>query len=244
MTWHLKQPWGLAAFSWDTTGLAPGLYTVHSWTNQIGASTATYETIGSSTVMLTGCSSASVSPSGQSQGAGTTINMTGSGSTGCPNPQFEEWVQYPDGTWHLGRTWGPAAWSWDTSGLRPGPYTIHAWTNQIGASTATYETIGSATVTLTGCTSASVTPSTGSDTVGTPVPFTASSTGCTTAVYEFWVQYPDLSWHLGRRFGANTWAWTTAGLPKGMYTVHVWANNQGAATSPYETIVAATHLLT
>jgi hypothetical protein len=26
--------------------------------------------------------------------------LTGS-STGCPNPRYEFWVQYPNGTWYL-----------------------------------------------------------------------------------------------------------------------------------------------
>jgi hypothetical protein len=41
----------------------------------------------------------------------------------------------------------------------------------------------------------------------------------------------------------TTWQWTTANLPKGTYTVHVWANNQGADTSTYEAVGSATFIL-
>ena len=35
----------------------------------------------------------------------------------------------------------------------------------------------------------------------------------------------------------------TTGLPKGNYVIHVWANNQGADTSTYETYGTATFSL-
>jgi hypothetical protein len=149
-------------------------------------------------------------------------------------------------SWHLGRTWGPSAWNWDTTGLDPGNYTIHAWTNQSGASQATYEAIGSAPVTLTGCTAATVTPSNTSSNVGTAVLFTVAPVTCSgTPVFEYWVQYPDGTWHLGMTFTtSNTWNWVTTNLAKGTYVIHVWVNNQGADTSTHETIAATNHTLT
>jgi hypothetical protein len=203
-----------------------------------------HESIGSSGVTLTGCTSALLTPSSQTQAAGRVVNVTGAGSAGCPNPEFEYWVLYPSGTWHFGRTWGAAAWAWDTSSLRPGNYTIHAWTNQTGASIATYEAIGSATVTLSGCTVASVLPFSGTAAVGAPIPFTTSSTCSGTAVYEFWLLYPDGTWHQQTSFTTtNAWTWSTTGHAKGNYVIHVWTNNQGADTSSYETIGSATYTL-
>jgi hypothetical protein len=175
--------------------------------------------------------------------------QSGAGSAGCPNPEFEYYVQYPDLSWHLGRTWGASAWGWDTSasgGLRPGLYTIHAWTNQSGASLASYEAIGSAQVTLTGCTNATVSPSNTSTPAGTVVLFTVTPTCTGTAVFEFWLQYPDGTWHdeTNGFTATNTWNWDTTGRAKGNYVIHVWVNNQGAETSRYETIGAASHTLT
>ena len=82
--------------------------------------------------------------------------------------------------------------------------------------------------------------------MGANVTFTASSTGCPTPIYEFWLQYPGGSWYLLQKFtpGLTTWQWNTAGYPKGNYVVHVWANNQGSSYSTYETYGTATYTLT
>jgi hypothetical protein len=243
LNWYLIQPFSSsAALSWNTKGLAPGNYLVHAWVSAIGSG---HDSVGSDTVSLTGCTTASVAPTTQTQAAGTTVNLTGSGSSGCPDPQFEDWVEYPDATWHLGRSWGPAAWGWNTTGLKPGLYTIHAWTNQIGASTATYEAIGAGTVSLTGCTAATVAPASGSNSVGTTITFTVTPTCSGTPVYEFWLHYPDGTWHQETLFTTtNTWIWNTTGWAKGTYVMHVWVNNQGAGTTSYETIGVATVTLT
>ncbi|HXN01153.1 MAG TPA: PQQ-binding-like beta-propeller repeat protein [Candidatus Dormibacteraeota bacterium] len=238
-SWNLARGWGAATFNWDTTGLAPGMYTVHAWANQQGAA-QTLEVYGSSTVTLTGCATASLSPSNPSQGAGTTVALT-AGSTGCPNPRYEFFVQYPSGVWYLKQGWGVSTFTWDTTGLAPGIYTVHVWVNNQGTG---HDAIGSATVTLTGCTSASLIPSSGSAAAGTSVLFTASSAGCLSPVYEFWLQYPDGSWHLMRSFSATTtWTWNSTGFAKGTYTIHVWANNSGADTGRYEVIGSAAYSL-
>jgi hypothetical protein len=52
--WHLIQPWAGSSVSWNTSGLAPGIYTVHGWANQTGNPTKTWEAYGSGTVTLTG----------------------------------------------------------------------------------------------------------------------------------------------------------------------------------------------
>jgi len=241
-SWNLKQGFGGATFNWDTTGLAPGLYTVHAWASSTGSG---HDSIGEAKVTLTGCATASISPASSNQAAGSMVLLTASAT--CPSPQFEFFVLYPNGTWYLKRAWSTTAtFSWDASGLAPGgTYTIHAWANQAGASTATYETYGSATVTLTGCTSATLAPPSGTAAVGAKPTFTASSSGCPSPVYEFWLQYPDGSWHLMRTFSTTTtWTWDTTGLPKGNYVIHVWANNQGADTSRFETYGTATYTLT
>jgi hypothetical protein len=44
--------------------------------------------------------------------------------------------------------------------------------------------------------------------------------------------------------GGATWQWSTTGLAPGVYHVHVWANNQGADLSTFETFGSATFTLT
>ena len=224
--WYLKQGWGGPTFNWDTTGLAPGTYTMHSWANRSGSS---WETFGSETVTLTGCTTASLTPSNPTAPAGTAVGLTATSGGGCPTPVYEFWVQYPDGSWNLKQGWGSGTFNWDTTGLLPGTYTVHGWANQQGAA-QTLESYGSSTVTLTGCTSASLTPPGGTIAGGTVVNFTAQgSGGCPTAVYEFWVQYPNGSWNLKQGWGAATFNWDTSTVAPGTYTIHAWANAQGAA---------------
>jgi hypothetical protein len=241
--WHLVQGWGGAALSWPTAGLTPGVYKVHAWANQQGASNATWEAYGSGTVALSVCTSSALSPANPIAPAGSMVALTAS-ATGCANPHYEFWVQYPNGAWRLVQGWGAAAFNWSTAGLAPGSYTVHVWANNVGDSTSTWEAYGADTVTLTGCASASLSPPSGSSTAGVPVTFTAASSGCPAPVYEFWLQYPDGTWHLRQGFGTGSWSWTTSGFPKGTYTVHVWANQQGADTSTWESYGTATYTLT
>ena len=223
-------------WTWYTAGWPGGDYTIHVWANQAGNSTASPEAFGEikpyTLVALAGCTTASLSPANPSQSAGTMVPLTAS-STVCPSPTYEFWVQYPNGTWYLRQGWGGATFNWDTTFLAPGSYNVHVWANQAFHSTATWEAYGSDTVTLTGCSSAALSPATVSQSAGAPINFTASSVGCN-PVYEFWVGYPNGSWVLKQGWGGAAFSWSTAGLSPGMYSVHAWANQQGASQATWE----------
>jgi hypothetical protein len=246
-TWYLKQGWGAAAFNWDTSLLAPGTYTVHAWANDQRDSKASWEAFARSTVTLTGCTSASLSPPTSSIPSGSPVAFTAT-SGGCLSPRYEYWVRLPNGAWSMKRGFSSdPAFNWSTAGLGPGTYTARVWANHAGDSPATWEAYASSTVTLTGCGTAALSPASGSSAVGARIAFTASSTGCAAnPVYEFWLQYPGGSWYLLQKFapGVTTWQWNTAGYPRGNYVVHVWANNQGSDYSTWETFGTATYSLT
>jgi uncharacterized protein YkwD len=247
-TWHMLQGFGAATWSWDTSKFAPGTYTIHVWANNSGDSQAAYQAFGSTTyiVLKNACTSAGLTLTGlASRPAGSAIDFTAS-SGGCLNPAYEYWVGDSKGRWTLKRPFGSdPTWTWNTSGLAPGIYEVHVWANNAGDPTASWEAYASSTVTLTGCVSATINPASGSATVGTPMAFAASATGCPNPVYSPWVQYPDGSWHQLQPFApGNSWTWNTAGLPKGTYVVHVWANNQGSYYGAYQTFGSATYLLT
>jgi hypothetical protein len=233
-TWHFKQDFPSATYTWDTSGLV-GVYNIHVWVNVSGSS---FDAVGAGTVTITACSAGSLSPAAPTQQVGTTVNFT-AGSSGCATPRYAYWVQYPDMSWHFVRGFGAAAFAWSTAGLAPGVYTVHSWVNTAGTG---FDTFGSSTVTLTGCATASLAPPTTSGARGITVNFTASSTGCTSPRYAFWVQYPDLSWHFVRDFDGATFGWITTGLPAaGTYTVHVWANVTG---NSFDAVGSATVTLT
>jgi hypothetical protein len=236
LSWHFVQDFGGPTFAWNTTGLRAGSYLVHAWVNTGGYG---YDTIGSFTMTLTSnaCATASLSPATSTQPAGATIAFTAS-STGCAGPRYAFWVQYPDMSWHFTQSFGGPAFNWNTSGLLPGTYTVHAWVNTFGYG---YDAVGSSTVTLTGCTSASLSPATTTAARGTTINFTAGSTGCSSPRYAYWVLDPSGAWHFVRDFPAATFAWNTTGLAAGVYTVHVWANVTG---NGYDAVGSSTITLT
>ncbi|HKW59021.1 MAG TPA: PQQ-binding-like beta-propeller repeat protein [Candidatus Dormibacteraeota bacterium] len=248
-TWVMVQPFGpLTTWTWNDAKYPTGTYTVHVWANQTGSDLSTWQAFGELIYMLTvppKCATAAVAPPAVSADAGTTVSLTGS-STGCPNPLYEWWVQYPNSVWYLKQGFGGSSFDFSTASLAPGAYTVHVWANQTSDSLASWEAYGTSVVTLTGCTSASLSPPSGSSTVGTPVMFNATSSGCATPVYEFWLQYPDGTWHLMQGFsnGSATWNWNTNGFPKGNYVVHVWANSQASDYSTWQTYGSATYTLT
>jgi spore germination protein YaaH len=236
-SWHFVQNFGGATFNWNTTGLLPGAYKVNAWVNTLGNS---YDAVASATVTLTGCSAAALSPAAPTQPAGTTFSFTGS-STGCV-ARYAFWVQYPNGSWYFLQNFGLPDFKWNTAGLAPGTYNIHVWVNNQGNG---YDSVGSATATLTGCTASALAPASGSSAAGTTITFTASATGCPNPTYELWLQDPGGNWHFMRTYStATTWSWNSAGWAKGNYTIHVWANQQGASLNTYETIGSATYTLT
>jgi hypothetical protein len=147
-TWQVLRGWGAANFDWVTNPLAAGHYTIHVWANNIGDSTATWEAWAPSTINLTVCSSATLTPNPVNQAAGSTVSFV-AGSTGCLTPQYKYWIGYSNGTWQVLRDWGTANFDWVTSASAKGTYTIHVWANNVGDSTATWEAYTSSTVTLT-----------------------------------------------------------------------------------------------
>src|SRR5260370_18864511 len=79
-------------------------------------------------------------------------------ASGCPNPQYEYWVQYLDGSWNMLRAFSSdPTWTWNSSGRAPGVYHVQVWANQAGDPTTTWEATASSTATLSGgCTSAAL----------------------------------------------------------------------------------------
>ena len=95
------------------------------------------------------------------------------------------------------------------------------------------------------CTGASATASpTSVSTPGQTVTFSASSTGCTSPLYEFWLEDPSGTWSIKQGFSTNsTWAWNTAGYPGGTYTMHAWANQAGTDLSLYQIFAEIKYVL-
>ena len=187
------------------------------------------------TYTLSGCSSASLAPAPGSFALGTTVAFV-AGSAGCSNPEYEYWVMAPGGYWQLLRAYGSSpSFNWATSGLPLGTYQLVVWVRQHGSGTATYDAGAGGSYTLTGCTSASLTPTPGSFARGTAVSFVAGAAGCSNPEFEYWVMAPGGYWQLLRAYGSSpNLTWNTASLPLGTYQLVVWVRQQGAGTATYE----------
>jgi hypothetical protein len=69
---------------------------------------------------------------------------------------------------------------------------------------------------------------------GTTITLTASSTGCSSPTYEFWLLPPGGAWTIERGYGGASWDWNTTGLAPGVYQVNAWAR-QADSTAIYDT---------
>jgi len=241
--WNVGQAYSdTSSWTWDTTGLPAGTYTVQVWAKSLG-STATYEAYQSTSFILTSTTVQSVSltqvPSSP-QYVGTSITFTAN-ATGGTTPQFYfTWRNPVTGAWSVGQAYsGASSWTWNTTGLPVGTYTIQVWAKSLG-STAAYEAYRSISYTLTTPTSpvtaVTVTSSPSSpQTVGTGITFTAAATGGVSPQYYFTWRNPVTGvWSVGQAYsGTSSWTWNTTGLPMGTYTIQVWAKSLGS-TAAYE----------
>ena len=176
--------------------------------------------------------------------AGTSIQLTAS-STGCPNPEYRFFIQKPGGSWTATTGFGSGTWTWSTAGLGPGVYGIGVWVREKGTGSS-YDTywLGTFTLTSAACASAAVSPGTPSPQApGAAVTFSATSTGCPSPQYRFWLLSPgSTTWTLQRDWGAGTWTWSTTGKARGTYQVGVWSRKAGSKAS-YEGFGITTYVL-
>lgn len=180
------------------------------------------------------CTAAALTPSvAAPQAPGTSITFTASG-TGCAAPRFRYWLLPPGGSWTMQQNYGAGSWTWNTAGLAPGTYEVGVWARQAG-SPNTYDAYAITTFTLGvgPCISTGMTPSQASAPAsGALVTFTASSSGCASPQYEFWVLPSGGAWTVMQAYSATTtWQLDTTKYPAGNLQVGVWARQAGSPSS-------------
>ena len=76
------------------------------------------------------------------------------------------------------------------------------------------------------CSGATLSPTPGSpQSAGGAVVFTATSSVCSNAKYQFSVQDSNGNWVIQKSFGSNTWTWDSYGYSAGTHSIRVWANH-------------------
>src|SRR3989475_649443 len=232
-------------WNWSTSGLGAGTYAFDVYARDASSTAAfdahispnpTYVLTASSTTCATVTETATpASP----QSAGTAVKFA-AGATGCPNPTYQFWLQAPGGGWSAPQAYSPNnIWSWSTSGLATGTYTIDVYARDV-SSTATFDAHISPNPTYelsAGPACASVTETAipaSPQSPGTTVKFTATATGCPNPTYQFWFQALGVGWSVVQAYiSNNTWTWSTTGLAGGTYLFDVYARQNGS-TASYE----------
>jgi len=235
--WTTVQAYGAASWTWNTAGLAPGVYQLGVWARQPGSTNA-YDAYGFTTFALgaASCISAGLSPDvATPQAPGATVVFTAT-SNGCTGALYQFWLLRPGYGWQARQLYSTTAtWSWDTTTWPLGTYQVGVWA-KASTSSAAYDTFFIGTYQLNvggGCTSASISASpTSPQVAGAMITFTASSTDCAAPTYEFWnLPPPGSAWSVAQPYGSATFMWNTTGLAPGPYRVGVWARQSGSAAS-------------
>ena len=217
--------------SFPASTLPPGNYSVDVWVKD-AASPNQYDTYGLATYQVgNACAPATVTSSGgSSQPLGGSSTFTATAGGGCTSPSYQWWLLPPNGSWQMRQPYGAGTWNqtFSAASFEPGTYSVDAWVKQPG-STASYDTYGLSSFTLTTCTSATLAAAPSSpQPAGTAITLTAGSSGCA-AEYQFWVLPPGGSWtSLGPFTSTNTATWSTA--QAGNYALVVWVRPQGSST--------------
>jgi hypothetical protein len=95
------------------------------------------------------------------------------------------------------------------------------------------------------CQAVNVSAGPGSPSVsGATVTLTATSTGCSSPEYRWWVRDPSGRWATVQNYPASgTFSWSTSSLAPGTYQLGVWARQSGSSAS-YEAYSFVTYTLT
>ena len=246
-TWQIVQKYSASpAFSWDTTGLPPGGYMYTVWARDANSPGTTCTSLGCNDTYFPGtnyglttqpCTSVSDSPAPTSpQVSSTNVTFTALASA-CTHPSYQFWIRPPGGAWQVARPYSSTAtFTWNTGGLAAGAYLYTVWARDASSSGTQCGGLGcndaffaalSYSLTPQPCTSASDSPSPASpQATATTITFTASSTGCSHPLYQFWIRPPGGSWQVVQAYSTSpTFTWNTTGLPVGNYLYTVWARD-------------------
>ena len=242
-TWQLVQPFSTqSSYSWNTLGSVAGVHRFSVWVRDASSFGVSRNALGSwdafsaPTYTLTtqpcGSVSALVAPSSP-QLAATPVTVTAT-ATGCPAPRIQFWLLAPgSAAWKVLQPYSlTSTWAWNTAGYAPGTYTVAAWardTSSVGTHAGglgTWDALTSFAYTLTSspCMSASATTTPpGSAPAGSAVTINASTSGCPSPQYQFWMLAPGSQiWQDVQPYSSSaTYNWASPSSP-GTYAFIVW----------------------
>ena len=218
-----------------------------------GLATEQSVTVGlTATVVGAACTYTAISTDvAQPQNVGAKVTLSATATCPHPNPLYQFSLRPPDGVFSTVQTFSSASsFVWDTTGARGGTYLVRVWVKDVSSPTTTYDAFDTRTYTLVfpGCSSSSIASDVASpQTVGSTVNFRATSAGCPSPLYQWWVLNPAGAWNIapGHDFANSsaTFAWDTTGLTDGTYQIGVWTKESGSPAS-YDAYAIVTYTLT
>lgn len=245
-TWTLIRTWGTgASTTWSTTGLPSGKYLINVQARRSTSTGAAESSVYGATLVGNVCTAVTPTASPTTPvpiGGTVTVNATATCTGGTPEYQY--WYAPSSGTnFVLLRDWGPAAGSWDTTGVVSAQYTIMVRARVVG-NTSTAEATGYTTA-LVGnvCSGVTLTVSPSSPRLlGSPVTLTASATclGNVQPEYRFY-QYGTSS-DIAPWGPASSVTWNTSTLSAGTYALYVYVRGAGNP-SGYEALKSVSYQL-
>jgi hypothetical protein len=223
-----------STFQWDTTGLAPGTYSLKVWVEGVGGDPSQFQAQDTFTLDLGGaCTSVTSTIDTTTPSVGDAVTLTATATCGAP-AMFQYWMTPPGGAPTMVQDWTPvSSYTLDTTGFATGTYQLQARVRAAG-STATVEAQDAGeTFTLSdACTGtwtiSSTNPSPG--TVGELLSLTATGPSCANPQYYAWFMAPPSGvWQQIAPYStSNTVQVSTTGFAPGTYNFQVWTRDQHA----------------
>ena len=237
------------AWTWDTTGVAPGAYSVLVRVRTAGSGVLydVYKQL-NYTIIPPPVADATLTPglaSPQNQGAQIAFSGQGIGGTGSYEYQFRlksstsEWLDVQAMSTNN-------TWTWNTTGVAGGNYQIQLRVRNAG-STVAYDVLKTVdyTITLPPVTDATLTPGPASpQSQGTQIAFTGQGIGGTGS-YEYLFRFKSSTsvWTEVQAYSTNAvWTWNTTGVTPGTYQVQVRVRNVGS-TVAYDVLKAVSYVI-
>jgi hypothetical protein len=137
--WSIGQAYSTkGTWNWDTSGLAPGIYTIEVRTRNLGTdvNNDVYKVIKYEIVAVAAPVSelTVIMDKASPHVAGTAVNFYAAASGGSGRYEYYFKLYNPNTRqWSIGQAYSTmVAWTWDTAGLAPGIYTIEVRTRNVG----------------------------------------------------------------------------------------------------------------
>ncbi len=237
--WYVGQSYSSSAtWIWDTSGFDSGVYSVQVWARSVG-STASYEVYKGISYTLNPSSLDGVTltmdrASPQTMGAVITYSAAASGGTG----NYQYYFRFRNNTSGMmsdGQAYSSnSSWSWNTSGVDPGSYTVEVLARNAGANVS-YEAIKSVNFVLfppandLTLTMDKISPLK----QGTVVNFSAAAGGGSGS-YDYSYRIRNQlsgNWSEVRPYEAKaSWVWNTVNVEPGSYIIEVLTRNAVSTT--------------